>query len=58
VNLDSVNKDASKGKLTDMSTASSYAVNLIKDEAEAGIINGKKNGVFDPQGNATRASIR
>jgi hypothetical protein len=47
VNLDSVNKDASKGKLTDMSTASSYAVNLIKDEAEAGIINGKKNGVFD-----------
>jgi hypothetical protein len=41
-----------------MSTASSYAVNLIKDEAEASIINGKKNGVFDPLGNATRALIR
>ncbi|TXK83539.1 S-layer homology domain-containing protein [Paenibacillus sp. N3.4] len=55
VNLDRVNKDASKGKFTDISRASSYAANSIKDAAEAGIINGKKDGVFDPQGNATRA---
>ncbi|MGW9530911.1 S-layer homology domain-containing protein [Paenibacillus terrae] len=55
VNLSSVNKDDSKGNFTDLSSASSYATNAIKDVAEAGIINGKSNGVFDPQGNATRA---
>lgn len=55
VNWDSVNKDASKGKFTDMSSASPYAANAIKDAAEAGIINGKNAGIFDPQGNATRA---
>ncbi|MCY9691481.1 S-layer homology domain-containing protein [Paenibacillus alginolyticus] len=37
------------------SSSSSYAASSIKDAAEAGIINGKKDGVFDPQGNATRA---
>lgn len=55
VNLSGVNKDDSKGNFTDISIASSYATNAIKDAAEAGIINGKSNGAFDPQGNATRA---
>ncbi|TKH45054.1 adhesin [Paenibacillus terrae] len=55
VNLSSVNKDDSKGNFTDLSSASSYATNAIKDVAEAGIITGKSDGVFDPQGNATRA---
>lgn len=55
MNLSSVNKDDSKGNFTDLSSASSYATNAIKDVAEAGIITGKSDGVFDPQGNATRA---
>ncbi|MEC0180297.1 S-layer homology domain-containing protein [Paenibacillus peoriae] len=55
VNLSGVNKDDSKGNFTDISIASSFATNAIKDVAEAGIINGKSNGAFDPQGNATRA---
>ncbi|WP_208607618.1 S-layer homology domain-containing protein, partial [Paenibacillus pectinilyticus] len=55
VNLDNVNKDTSKGKFKDISRASSYALNAIKDAAEAGIITGKNDGEFDPQGNTTRA---
>ncbi|MNI04748.1 Cellulosome-anchoring protein precursor [compost metagenome] len=55
VDLDKVNKVASKGNFTDMASASSYAANQIKDAAEAGIISGKNEGVFDPQGKATRA---
>lgn len=55
VNLDRVDKDASKGSFTDMSHASSYAGEAIKDAAAAGIISGKSGGSFDPQGNATRA---
>lgn len=55
VNLSGVNKDDSKGNFTDISIASPFATNAIKDVAEAGIINGKSNGAFDPHGNATRA---
>jgi hypothetical protein len=40
--------------LFDIASASSYATNEIKDAAEAGIINGKNDGAFDPKGNATR----
>ncbi|NOU70365.1 adhesin, partial [Paenibacillus sp. LMG 31458] len=54
-NLSMLDKDVSKGNLTDMASASSYAVNQIKDAAEAGIISGKNNGIFDPQGTSTRA---
>ncbi|OXM82586.1 adhesin [Paenibacillus rigui] len=54
VNLDHMNKDASKGNFTDMSSASPYAANAIKDAAEAGVITGKSDGVFDPKGKATR----
>ncbi|EHS58008.1 S-layer domain protein [Paenibacillus sp. Aloe-11] len=55
VNLDGVDKEDSKGNFPDISIASPYATNAIKDVAEAGIINGKSNGAFDPHGNATRA---
>ncbi|WP_244209097.1 S-layer homology domain-containing protein [Paenibacillus ferrarius] len=55
VNLGSVNKDTSKGNFTDLASASSYAANQIKDAAEAGIISGKNDGVFDPKGKSTRA---
>ncbi|MEC0238309.1 S-layer homology domain-containing protein [Paenibacillus dokdonensis] len=55
VNLDHVNKNAAKGNFTDMASASSYAAGSIKDAAEAGIIDGKNSGTFDPQGYATRA---
>jgi hypothetical protein len=30
-------------------------VNPIKDAAKAGIISGKNDGIFDPQGNVTRS---
>ncbi|CAH1192893.1 hypothetical protein PAECIP111891_00457 [Paenibacillus allorhizoplanae] len=55
VNLSKLDKDASKGNLTDLADASSYAVNQIKEAAEAGIINGKEEGIFDPHGNSTRS---
>ncbi|WP_054025962.1 S-layer homology domain-containing protein [Bacillus sp. FJAT-28004] len=55
VDLSKVDKDASKGNFTDMASASPYAANLIKDAAAAGIVSGKGNGVFDPQGGTTRA---
>ncbi|OAB47457.1 fibronectin type III domain-containing protein [Paenibacillus antarcticus] len=55
IKLDSLNKDASKGKFSDISSASSYAMNAIQNAAQSGIINGKNDGNFDPQGKATRA---
>lgn len=55
INLNNLDKDSSKGNLTDLASASSYAVNQIKDAAEAGIISGKDDGIFDPHGNSTRA---
>ncbi|MNI19520.1 Cellulosome-anchoring protein precursor [compost metagenome] len=55
INLSMLEKDVSKGNLTDMASASPYAVNQIKDAAEAGIVSGKNNGIFDPQGTSTRA---
>jgi hypothetical protein len=55
VNLGKLNKDAAKGNFSDIANASTYAANEIKDAAKAGIINGKNDGTFTPQGNATRA---
>ncbi|MBP1963095.1 S-layer homology domain-containing protein [Paenibacillus aceris] len=55
VDFNNVDKDASKGNFADIARASSYAANHIKDAAEAGIISGKDNALFDPQGNSTRA---
>jgi hypothetical protein len=55
VNLSKLDKDASKGNLTDLASASSYAVNQIKDAAEAGLISGKGEGIFDPLGSSTRS---
>ncbi|NOU98500.1 S-layer homology domain-containing protein [Paenibacillus planticolens] len=55
VDFSNVDMDASKGNFADIASASSYAANPIKDAAEAGIISGKGNALFDPQGNSTRA---
>lgn len=55
MNLNEVAKDDSKGNFTDMSSVSAFAVNQIKDAAQAGIISGRPNGVFDPKGTSTRA---
>ncbi|MBP1965356.1 S-layer homology domain-containing protein [Paenibacillus aceris] len=55
VNFSNVDKDDSKGNFKDIEAASSFAVNPIKDAAKAGIISGKNDGMFDPQGNATRS---
>ncbi|MBY9087372.1 S-layer homology domain-containing protein [Paenibacillus sp. HN-1] len=53
VNLNSVEKDTTKGNFNDLNN--SYAINEIKAEAQAGIISGKGDGRFDPKSNATRA---
>ncbi|SEL79515.1 S-layer homology domain-containing protein [Paenibacillus sp. OK003] len=55
VDLNEVDKEASKGSFLDMARVSSYASNEVKAAAAAGIISGKSNGVFDPQGSSTRA---
>lgn len=55
VNLSKLHKDSSKGNLTDLESASSYAVNQIKDAAEAGLVSSKNVGIFDPHGNSTRS---
>jgi YVTN family beta-propeller protein len=53
VNLNAVEKDASKGSFADL--AGSYAANRIKDAAQAGIVSGKPGSVFEPRSNVTRA---
>jgi len=45
------------GAFTDESLISSYASDAVRAMFEAGIINGKGGGVFDPGGNATRAEV-
>ena len=39
-----------KGNLTDSADPSSYATNQIKDAAEASLISGKNDWIFDPHG--------
>ena len=53
VNLDNLEKDPAKGEFRDLDDA--YAAEAIQEAAQAGIVSGKGNGVFDPNGNATRA---
>jgi len=53
INLTDVRKDATKGNFIDLK--GSYAAEEIKAGAQAGVINGKGNGKFDPGGKATRA---
>jgi hypothetical protein len=53
VNMSNVNKDATKGNFADLED--SFASDAIKQAAEAGIINGKGDGKFDPKSNSTRA---
>ncbi len=53
INLTDVRKDTTKGNFNDLKD--SYAAEEIMAEAQAGVINGKGNGKFDPGGKATRA---
>lgn len=53
VQMDALTKDTSKGSFSDLNT--SYAADAIKQAAQAGMINGKGNGSFDPKANSTRA---
>ncbi|WP_284645774.1 S-layer homology domain-containing protein [Paenibacillus silviterrae] len=53
VNLSVVQKDESKGFFKDLQE--SYAEVEIKNAAEAGIINGKREDTFDPKSESTRA---
>jgi len=53
VNLDNLEKDPAKGQFRDLDDA--YAAKVIRHAAQTGIVSGKGNGVFDPNGNATRA---
>jgi len=53
VNLESLEKDPAKGEFHDLGNA--YAAEAIREAAQAGIVSGKGNGVFDPGGSATRA---
>lgn len=55
VNFQAVAVDTAKGNFADLAEASSYATDAIKAAAQAGIIGGKGNNMFDPKGEATRA---
>ncbi len=45
------------GSFTDSASVSAYAKEAVQAMYQAGILNGKGNGVFDPQGTATRAEV-
>ncbi|MGF6352999.1 sugar lactone lactonase YvrE, partial [Paenibacillus sp. 4624] len=53
VDLNNVTKDTIKGNFNDLNGA--YAASEIIAAAQAGIVSGKGNGIFDPKNNATRA---
>ena len=53
VQMDAVTKDAAKGSFSDLN--SSYAADAIKQAAQAGMVSGKSDGIFDPTANSTRA---
>ncbi|WP_434756378.1 S-layer homology domain-containing protein [Paenibacillus amylolyticus] len=53
VDLNNVAKDTIKGNFNDLNGA--YAASEIVAAAQAGIVSGKGNGIFDPKNNATRA---
>lgn len=46
-----------KMSFTDAADISAYAKEAVSELADAGIISGRPNGVFDPKGKATRAEI-
>ena len=50
-------KQIARTQFTDEESISSWAVKSVNALSEAGIINGRTDGTFDPQGNATRAEI-
>lgn len=47
----------SLSRFKDADKTSNYAVTALKWAVENGIINGKGNGILDPQGKATRAEV-
>ena len=53
VNLDHLEKDETKGHFRDLD--GTYATDVIVAAAQAGLINGSGNGIFDPKSHATRA---
>jgi hypothetical protein len=53
VNLDHLEKDGTKGHFRDLD--GSYATDVIVAAAQAGLVNGKGNGLFAPKNHATRA---
>ncbi|MBO9598658.1 MAG: S-layer homology domain-containing protein [Cohnella sp.] len=52
LNINNVPMDTSKGNFNDLN--GSYAVDEIQAVAQAGVLSGRGNGIFDPKGNATR----
>lgn len=52
LNINNVPKDTSKGNFNDLND--SYAANEIQAAAQAGVLSGRGNGIFDPKGDATR----
>lgn len=50
-------KKVARTEFTDADNISSWAEESVNALSEAGIINGRTDGTFDPKGNATRAEI-
>ena len=49
--------DASTSSFNDKNKVSGYAQDAVATAQKAGLVNGRPNGNFDPQGTATRAEI-
>ncbi|MDY3992674.1 MAG: S-layer homology domain-containing protein [Evtepia sp.] len=52
-----VSGSADLSAFTDATSISDYAVSALQWAVEAGLINGKGNGILDPKGSATRAEV-
>ncbi|MDY4430451.1 S-layer homology domain-containing protein [Evtepia sp.] len=52
-----VSGSADLSAFTDATSISDYAVSALQWAVDAGLINGKGNGILDPKGSATRAEV-
>lgn len=52
-----VSGSADLSTFTDAASISDYAVSALQWAVDAGLINGKGNGILDPKGSATRAEV-
>ena len=52
-----VSGSADLSAFTDAASISDYAVSALQWAVDAGLINGKGNGILDPKGSATRAEV-